>query len=44
MKKSESDVQKMVQSFKVFLNPFDPLGSDKLVSLSSRLQAPSDIE
>ena len=30
-KKSESDVQKMVQSFKVhvhvFLNPFDPLGS-----------------
>ena len=44
MKKSESDVQKMVQSFKVFLNPFDSPGSDKLVSLSSRLQAPSDIE
>ena len=44
MKKSESDVQKMVQSFKVFLNPFDPLRSDKLVSLSSGLQAPSHIE
>ena len=34
----------MVQSLKVFLNPFDPLGSDKLVSLPSGLQAPSDIE
>ena len=34
----------MVQSFKVFLNPFDPLGSHKLVALSSGLQAPSNIE
>ena len=44
MKKPESDVEKMVQSFKVFLHPFDPFGSDKLVSLSSGLQAPRDIE
>ena len=34
----------MVHSFKVFLNPFEPLGSYKLVSLSSGLQAPSDVE
>ena len=34
----------MVQPFKVFLNLFYPLGSDELVSLSSGLQAPSDIE
>ena len=44
MKKSESNGHEMVQSFQVFLNPFDPLGSDKLVSLSSGLQATSDID
>ena len=34
----------MIQSFKTFLNPFDPSGRNKLVSLSSGLQATSDIE
>ena len=44
MKKLESDVKKMIQSFKTFLNPFDSSGNDNLVSLSSGLQATSDIE
>ena len=28
-KKSKSDVKKMIQSFKTFLNPFDSSGNDK---------------
>ena len=36
---SEKGVQSMIQSFESFINPFDIIGNEKLVSLSSGMEA-----
>ena len=43
MKQSEEDVQRVVTSFSTFINPFDVVQTDYLVSVSSGMKAPADV-
>ena len=43
MKHTENNVKRVLKSFESFINPFDTVGSDTLIALSSGMEATEEV-